>query len=457
MGAVTNLNNNDSGYMFEATATDSVSAQSHTSQRKPLVGAYIALVLFVVIYWGRPEDWIPGLSNVPLAKIAGIVAILASVFSLQHIRNRVPREVTYLFLLFGQLFLASLLSPVWRGGALLKTVDFAKILVVVVVMTVAVNTTRRLRLLIFVQAASVAIIAAVSVLKGGHSLDGRVGGMLGGDYSNPNDLALAIVISLPLCFGLLFLTKNKVWRTVWALAILEMAYAVFLTGSRGGFIALTISTVVCLWHVAIRGRRRYLLVLVPLAGVIFWLHSGDMLIKRFNGTFNSQNTTAEAYGSSLQRQQLFWRSIDVTKEHPLFGVGPGNFAELSGSWHESHNTFTQVSSEGGFPSLILYVLILWHGFTNLRTSKRLAARRAELWLLTGVLHASLIGYVVGSVFDSVGFQFFPYLLVAYTTALFSIVKKNASHSQKAKFASHSSLKSEAYAETTEPDMSWHPG
>ncbi len=456
MGSVTNLSQNDLGNVIDATATDSLSAQRHTSRRKPLVGAYVALVLFMVIYCARPEDWIPGLSNVPLAKIAGIFALLALVFSLRHIRTRFPREVTYLFLLIGQLFLASVLSPVWRSGALLTTVDFAKILLIVVVMITAVKTTRRLRLLIFVQAASVALIAAVTVLKG-RVFGGRLEGMLGGNYSNPNDLALAMVISLPLCLGLLFLTRNKLWKAAWAVAMLAMAYVVFLTGSRGGFIALIMTAVVCLWHFAIRGRRRYILVLVSLVGAIFWVSSGDMLSKRLNGTFNQKDDTASAYDSAQQRQQLFWRSIDITEEHPLFGVGPGNFEQLSGSWHVTHNTFTQMSSEGGLPTLILYVLILWHGFTNVRTTKRLAPRRTESSLLAGVLHASLIGYIVGSVFASVGFQFFPYVLVAYTTALFSIVKNTASHSKESKLVSQSTLKNEAYAHTTESGMSWHLG
>ena len=145
------------------------------------------------------------------------------------------------------------------------------------------------------------------------------------------------------------------------------------------------------------------------------------------------------------------------KEHPLFGVGPGNFEQVSGYWHVTHNAFTQMSSEGGLPALILYVLILWHGFTNVRATKRLASRRTESSLLAGVLHASLIGYVVGSVFASVGFQFFPYILVAYTTALFSIAKNTASHSKKSKSVSQSTLKNEEHAHTTESDMSWHLG
>jgi putative inorganic carbon (hco3(-)) transporter len=456
MGSVTDLSQNDLGNVIDGTATGSVSAQRHTSRRKPLVGAFVALVLFMVIYCARPEEWIPGLSNVPLAKIAGIIALLALVLSLRDIRTRFPREVTYLFILIGQLFLASIVSPVWRGGALLTTVDFAKILLIVVVMITVVNTTRRLRLLIFVQAASVAMIAVVIGLKS-HVLGGRLDGMLGGNYSNPNDLALAIVISLPLCLGLLFLTRRMLWKATWALAMVAMAYVLFLTGSRGGFIALTITSVVCLWHFAIRGRRRYFFVLVPLVGAILWLSSGDMLSKRLNETLDSKDATSAAYGSSQQRQQLFWRSIAVTVEHPLFGVGPGNFEQLSVVWHVTHNAFTQMSSEGGLPALILYVLILWHGFTNVRTTKRLASRRTEASVLAGVLQASLVGYVVGSVFASVGFQFFPYILVAYTTSLFSIAKNNASHSKETKLVSQSPLKKEAHAHTTESDMSWHLG
>ncbi len=58
----------------------------------------------MVVYCARPEDWIPGLSNVPLAKIAGVLALVAFVLSLGQIRQRLPREVIFIILLTGQLF-----------------------------------------------------------------------------------------------------------------------------------------------------------------------------------------------------------------------------------------------------------------------------------------------------------------------------------------------------------------
>jgi O-antigen ligase len=335
----------------------------------------------------------------------------------------------------------------------MTTLEFAKVLLIVIVMITAVNTAKRLRLLIFIQTVSVTMIAAVTILKG-RVLGGRLAGMLGGNYSNSNDLALAMVISLPLCLGLLFLARNRLWKTAWTIAMIAMAYVVFLAGSRGGFIALIITSVVCLWHFAIRGRRRYILALIPLVGAICWLSSGDMLRKRLNATFDSKQTDSEGYESSQQRQELFWRSIDITKAHPLFGVGPGNFAQLSGAWHESHNTFTQLSSEGGLPALILYVLILWRGFTNVIQTKRFTSKRTESSLLAGALHASLSGYIIGSVFGSIGFQFFPYILVAYTTVLFSIARNTASQSEKSKAASQSTIKNKENTCTIESDFSW---
>jgi len=313
------------------------------------------------------------------------------------------------------------------------------------------------RRLIFIQAASVAVIAGVAVWKG-HLLLGRLEGTLGAYYSDPNDLALAIIISLPLCLALLFLSRGVLQRVAWALAILVMLYAVFLTGSRGGFVALIVAAVVFLWEFAIQGRRRYLLALAVLASTILWQSSSGLLVGRLKGTFNQQEDTAAAYDSAEARRQLFWRSVEVTKQHPLFGVGPGNFQEISGSWLVTHNSFTEMSSEGGVPAFILYVLILWCGFKNLRGAKRLARGGTESLLLARALLASLAGYVAGSVFLSLAYAFFPYFLVAYTTALFVSAKESASRFKRDEMVSLEAVAEKTHhADKTGPELSWHAG
>lgn len=433
-------------------------ATSVPSQRRKMPGhtqlaeAYVSLLLFMVVYCARPEDWIPGLSNIPLAKVAGVLALVAFVFSLGQIRQRLPNDVLFIILLTLQLFVTVPMSPVYRGGALNTTLDFAKLVIIVPVMVMAVNTATRLRRLLLIQAASVAAISAVAVWKG-HMLGGRLNGVLNGNYSNPNDLALAIVISLPLCLALLLRSRNIPAKVAWGVAALVMAYAVFLTGSRGGFLALAVTTSVCLWEFAIRGRRSYLLVIVALVGVALCISSGTMLRDRLKGTFDSEDDTASAYGSAEQRQQLFWRSLEVTAEHPLFGIGPGNFPIISGSWRETHNSYTQMSSEGGMPALVLYAIILWAGFKNLKRTRKLSGNSKDVKLFAGALHASLAGFLVGSLFASCAYQFFPYFLVAYTTVLLRIAKEQVARSVKDE-PNGRAIPEDLHAALTEPELSW---
>jgi putative inorganic carbon (HCO3(-)) transporter len=440
---------------MNATATGLLPAQQRKGFPRPkqFAEAYLSLLLFMVVYCARPEDWIPGISSVPLAKITGLLALIAFALSLGHIRQRLPQEIILVIVLIGHLFLTVPMSPVWIGGALNTTLDFAKVGLIVLVLVVAVNTASRLRRLLFIQAASVATISAVAVWKG-HMVGGRLEGMLGGNYSNPNDLALAIVVSLPICLALLFLSASVWSKAAWALAMVVMVYAVFLTGSRGGFISLAVAAGVCLWGFAVRGRRPYLLVLAAIVAVGLWIFASGMTGDRLRGTFDSKNDAASAYGSAQERQELFWRSVAVTAKHPLFGVGPGNFQVMSGSWHETHNAYTQLSSEGGLPALILFVMILWRGFRNLRATQRLAGRTSEHRLLAQALQASLVGFVVGSLFASVAFQFFPYFLVAYTRALLRITKESAARSKATESVRQMVPVAEMYAERAQSELSW---
>ena len=396
------------------------------SHRRERLGfAFFGLVLFMIVYFARPEDWIPGLAAIPLAKITGIIILLALVFSVGSIRWHVPTEVILLTLLVAQLWLTVPFSPVWRGGAFSVMLDFSKVLPLVLVIFLVVRSMKRLRWILFVQGASVAAIAFVSIAHA-HILRGRLQGALFGMYGNPNDLALIIDVSLPLCLALVLAT-GRIWRKLaWTIAALVMIYAVFLTASRGGAIALGVASLACLWQLGVKARRFYLLLLVPAAAVVFWFYAGSKLEQRFQQTDvdlarNSQGT--EASGSAAQRKELLIQSLKITAEHPLFGVGPGNFEVVSGVWHVTHNSYTQMSAEGGIPAFLLYVLILWCGVGNLRGVRKYRKTGKRIRLFSMALEASLAAYIVGSFFASDAYQLFPYCLVAYTSALHLIAQK----------------------------------
>src|SRR2546421_3114211 len=136
--------------------------------REPLSGAYLWLTLFFVVYCARPDDWIPGLHLIPLAKITGVCAVIGFVVSMGRSRRglqKLPKEAFYLLVMIGLLFLSAVLSPVWKGGAFSRTLDFSKVFVAWVMTYIVVPNFDRMRRIILIQTASGAAISIVSILE----------------------------------------------------------------------------------------------------------------------------------------------------------------------------------------------------------------------------------------------------------------------------------------------------
>jgi O-antigen ligase len=389
-------------------------------------GAFFWLCAFYFVYCARPEDWIKPLAFIPFAKITAVFALLGLLSSLGRTKRRfrdLPRESNYLLALIGVLFASALLSPIWKGGALLHTIDFAKVYVVWVLTFLLVTDFSRLRRIVFIQAGSVAVISIVSLLLG-HNRP-RLEGVIGGIYSNPNDLAFAIVLTLPFSLAFLLTAKGALARLCWAGAILIMGLTLFMTASRAGFITLVISGTVCLWHFGVKGRRFYLIVTSTLAVVLLLAVAGGPLITRMTAIAGNADTQlgAVAYGSYEAREYLMFRALDGIKHYPILGLGPRNFPVYSGIWHDVHMTYLQIAVEGGIPSLVLYLLFFASAFRNLRKLRRRRDLDLHTTLFVGGLHSSMIGFVIGALFAPEAYQFFPYFSAAYTSALVAMIKQ----------------------------------
>jgi putative inorganic carbon (HCO3(-)) transporter len=435
-------------------SSDSIVAEVPKITGRPLQFAYFCLILFMLVYYARPEDWIPGASVIPLAKTTGVLSILAFLLSLGQVRGRMPKEVVYLLLLLLQFALAVLFSPVWRGGAFRNTLNFAKVVPVVFVSVWVLNTMPRWRRLIFLQTACVAIIAAVAIWKG-RSTHGRLVGVLNGNYDNPNDLACQIAICLPFCLGFLLATRSPIRKLSWAFVILLMSYALLLTGSRGGFLAFLVMFGACIWEFAIKGRHRFLLIFAVAGILCLGLFSGTVM-KRFGAISNEKEDPA-AFASAQTRKEGLWRALETTVRYPLFGVGAGNFQILSGSWHSAHNTFLEMSADGGLPALILYLMILWRAFGNVRTVKRYEGGESEHRLWAKALHASLLAFLAASFFASEAYQYFTYFLVANTSVLLLITqKKQAALKRRSATADSSAPDEGEYEQQSESEPAWYP-
>ncbi len=388
------------------------------------------LSAFYLVYCARPEDWIPGLTVVPLAKITGVGAVLAFLFSAgkgQRKFRDLPIESYYLLAMIVVLMLSSVISPVWRGGAIPRTLDFSKVYVVWVLTFLLMTDLSKFRRIVFIQSASVPIICLLSLIKGRSSA--RLDGVLGGIYSNPNDLAFAIVLSLPFCLMFLLTARNLVRKLLWGAGMLIMATALFKTASRGGFITLLVAGAVVLWHFGIRGKRFHLIVATGLVVIVLFGFQGGQLKERLATMWTERaelDTRQEktAYNSYEQRRFLMQKAIEGIVHHPILGIGTRNFETYSTVWREVHMTYLQIAVEGGIPTLLLYLMFYGRAFRNLRRLLKRKDLPSDLKLFSGALHSSLVGFAVGALFAPEAYQFFPFFSVAYTSALIAYVREN---------------------------------
>jgi hypothetical protein len=381
--------------------------------------SYFAVLLFSIIYFARPEDWIPGARDIPVAKIAGSVALGTFLLNLLvRAKLNLPRGVLLLLALFGQLCLAIPFST-WRGGSFdLVLYEFSKIVLIVLLLVQAVNTFPRLRQLILVQTVTVITISVVSLINK-TQIAGRMSGSVSGIFDNPNDLAASICLVMPFCFAFLQATRNMIKKGFWLCTILLLSYAVVATFSRGGFLAMLAAIASSLWYIGAKARRfRRLMLVLPLVPCL-------ILLVTIRGNYATRiqsifDPTLDQYGSYVARQGLLIHSLELAARHPLLGVGPGQFAGHSKGWKVAHNSYTELAAEAGIPAAIFFIWMFVDSFVKVARIPVNKECDPDIRLFAGALSASLTAFFVVAFVSSIEYLILPYFLMVYSIALVAV-------------------------------------
>jgi len=393
-----------------------------SKERRPFV--YGALVAFSWLYYYRPEDFIPGLAYIPMARITGVLGFVVLILGMMSgSKVKVPWAIKVLWLLLIQMAICVPFA-LWRGGAFATVFEkFSKGVVAAMLISMAVVTIRELRKLLWIQVSAVALVTFVSILLN-HTKDGRLQGVQKSILENPNDLAINIAISFPL--GLAFMLQARGFKKViWAIALAFMGLGVVLTYSRSGLLALIISVGVCVWEYGIKGKRRYLVVaavLILVLGLGIALSSSHYRARVESIVMGNIEGSGDR-GSLDARKALLKKSIMTALTHPLFGVGPGCFILVDSGWTVAHNTYTELAAESGILALILFLLAMRAAFKNIAVVRKSQHYRddPEFRLFTQALWAGLAAYLTGACFASTEYNLYPYFMVAYTCAMVRIV------------------------------------
>ncbi|MEX2119543.1 MAG: O-antigen ligase family protein [Pirellulales bacterium] len=168
-----------------------------------------------------------------------------------------------------------------------------------------------------------------------------------GIFRDPNDLSMILLVGMVLCVygaggGLGWLP-----RPVWLAPLALCGYALVLTRSRGGFVALIAAALsLCVSRFGWRRSLPLIVLGVPLIVAIFAGRMTDL-------------STSEGTGQS--RIQLWSMGLALLKQFPVFGSGYATYVSHAGQ--VAHNSFVHCFAElgivGGGLFLGAFGIALW--------------------------------------------------------------------------------------------------
>jgi hypothetical protein len=208
--------------------------------------------------------------------------------------------------------------------------------------------------------------------------------------------SLFLTLTLPLVLAAPMVVPNNL--TLWAASAIlggGLLLAGYLNGSRGGLLAMTVAAF-----------AMPLIVLAPKslrARLVYWgaiLASFTALVAFFI-VWRRQHVGFEF----LSFRDFAWKSaVDIFREHPWFGIGPGNYANAILSrggapdlqFVNAHNLFLQTAAETGVFGLLSLIAFLFGMF---RASwSAWSTRRAPI-LSLGLL-AAFLGFLAHSMTEN---------------------------------------------------------
>lgn len=392
-----------------------------------------ALWFYIFIAVGRFGELIPGLTAIPLAKIAISISLLALISDKQRYEKKPWGRSGIIGTAVAVFVIATLLIPasVQVGASLRFMLSTALPTAVAFYMInricVSWRQTKMTLLVLIFSAANLSLFA----IAGGNE---RISA---GSSYDTNDLAYILVTSLPITVAFAYGTLGKKRLLLLAAAAL-MLLAALLTQSRGGLLGAIVATSFLilrpysgdgrnLWKVLMAG----LLVLV--AGYSLFSALPHDVQRRFAtlGALESDYNLEE--GNLTGRMSIWRRGMNAAVTRPI-GYGPLTFQQVDlmegGKYKAPHNSYLQIAVELGLLGLLLFLRLYYLSWRTMLSLKKFLANfpgdldsqtTKELVAISVGIRASLLANMVAGFFLSQAYSGLLWTLFAVCAAISTLM------------------------------------
>jgi len=245
---------------------------------------------------------------------------------------------------------------------------------------------------------------------GAHRVWGPDGTFIGGN----NEIALALIICIPLLWYLRHTLEQRWLKLAMVASMVLCAIAALGSHSRGALLAL-IAMSAFFW-IRSQHKGRIALVILALVPVLLMLMSHD---------WETRMATIQTYEedqSAMGRINAWWMAFNLAK-HNVFG---GSFETATQAFfllyapdpyfiQGPHSIYFQVLGQHGFIGLFIYLAMwisTWMACNRIRSMTRENPEKQGTHLLASMIQVSLAGFAVGGAFLGLAYFDVPYFLMA---------------------------------------------
>ena len=378
----------------------------------------------------RPAEIVPDLVGLPIYNVLILLNLAAASFKVAGRLNfKTLRDEPITACVLG--FLISIpLSHVAHLNLLLARegfIEFAKVALYYLLLVAVLDTPGRLRQFLVALTLFVVILAGLALLHY-HGLvdipaldavaDSEVDAKSGEEYvvmrlrstgifNDPNDLSLILLVGIATSLFLAGARPGQLPNLYWLGPAGMFLYALTLTHSRGGFLAL-LAAMMIMFHARFGPRKAALLATLALPAM-FVLFAGR------------QTSISTGEDTGQDRIQLWTEGFTMLRESPVFGIGQNLYAERLGL--AAHNSFIQAFAELGLLGGSLFLAGFAYATSSLLSLRHHADSIVEpdLRRLPPFLLAMIVGYGFGMLTLTRNYVIPTFMVLGLANAYFRLV------------------------------------
>jgi len=345
----------------------------------------------------------------PVVMIVAIVTLVGMLVSREAKQMIWSREMIVLVMFVAWMAITTT-QAVYFDLAVTQLIKVCKIQILTFMALLMLTSRERIHLFVWIIVLSLGFYG----LKGGiftivHGGVFRVQGPDSSFIAGNNELALALVMTIPLIRYLHLQEKRKLIKTGLAIAMPLLAIAAIGSQSRGALVGLAL-TGTLFW---LKSRNKFgTAVLIAIAVVLVVLIMPAEWYQRMN-TIETYDQDASAIG-----RLNAWGTAFNVANHRVFGAGFEMwhdyvfelYAPDPANVRDAHSIYFKVLGEHGYIGLFLFLLMLALTWLKCSTMIRIAKGRPDAgWArdLASMLQVSMVGYMSAGAF--LGLCYFDYI------------------------------------------------